>query len=279
MNKITLLLTIICFATSTQAQEAADQKFQAGLVIGYGLSTQKMGTKKIDADGLGGDFTIGANVNIGLTETIGFNTGAEFDFGTINYKANADNSVYYYYSDTEMLSNESVDPTALTAGQELYRLEGRQQKPLYLTIPTMFIFRTNFIGYFRYFGKFGLRNSFLLSNKTSDTGVNYMGDINPVGEELLGTTTPGDNANMIAKNEMFFFKSAVGLSGGAEWNFSGTTSLVCEFGYYYSFTPTHTNKKEEKAFLFTTDDFGLNPVYFSNQSNQGQFMLKASILF
>lgn len=271
MKKITLVLAIISFATMSQAQEAADQKFQAGLVIGYGANSQKMGTKKIEADGAGGDFTIGANVQMGLTETIGFSTGFEFDFESIKYKTNPDNSVYYVYSDTEILPNSDVDVTALTSGQNLYELESRQQKPLYLTIPTMFIFRTNFIGYFRYFGKFGLRNSFLLSTKINDSGLNI---------DMAGTATAGDNDNMTAKNEMFFFKSAVGLSGGAEWNFSGTTCLLMEFGYYYSFTPTHTNKKEENAFLFTADDaFGLNPVYFSNQSNQGQFMLKASILF
>ena len=278
MNKIILILAAFTFSTTIQAQEAADQKFQAGLVIGYGLNNQKMGTKLLEADGLGGDFTIGANVNISLTETIGFNTGAEFDFGTIKYKA-SETPVYYYYNDSELLTNEAVDPSNLTEGQDLYRVETRKQKPVYITIPTMFIFRTNFIGYFRYFGKFGLRNSFLLSNKINDTGVNYDFDINPVLEELLENTENGDNANMTAKNEMFFFKSAVGASGGAEWNFSGTTSLVFEFGYYYSFTPTHTSKKEENAFMFSTDALGTSQTFFSNQSNQGQYMLKVSILF
>ena len=278
MNKIILILAAFTFSTTIQAQEAADQKFQAGLVIGYGLNNQKMGTKLLEADGLGGDFTIGANVNISLTETIGFNTGAEFDFGTIKYKA-SETPVYYYYNDSELLTNEAVDPSNLTEGQDLYRVETRKQKPVYITIPTMFIFRTNFIGYFRYFGKFGLRNSFLLSNKINDTGVNYDFDLNPVAEELLGTTENGDNSNMTAKNEMFFFKSAVGASGGAEWNFSGTTSLVFEFGYYYSFTPTHTSKKEENAFMFSTGALGTSQTFFSNQSNQGQYMLKVSILF
>ena len=278
MNKIILILAAFTFSTTIQAQEAADQKFQAGLVIGYGLNNQKMGTKLLEADGLGGDFTIGANVNISLTETIGFNTGAEFDFGTIKYKA-SETPVYYYYNDSELLTNEAFDPSNLTEGQDLYRVETRKQKPVYITIPTMFIFRTNFIGYFRYFGKFGLRNSFLLSNKINDTGVNYDFDINPVLEELLENTENGDNANMTAKNEMFFFKSAVGASGGAEWNFSGTTSLVFEFGYYYSFTPTHTSKKEENAFMFSTDALGTSQTFFSNQSNQGQYMLKVSILF
>lgn len=271
MRKVIIAITIIFLGTSIYAQEAAEQKIQAGLVLGYGLNSQKMGTKLMESNGLGGDFTIGANANFSLTETIGFNTGVEFDFATVNYKAGS-TPVYYYYNDTEIRQNQNI-----IAGDQLYELETRKQKALYLTIPTMFIFRTKFIGYMRYFGKFGLRNSFLLSNKINDKGSNFLLDSNPVLEN--STATASENTNMDASNEMFFFKSAIGLTGGAEWNFSGTTSLIVEFGYYYSFTPTHGSRTNEKAYLFTTDATGTTRKFFSNKSNQNQFMLKASILF
>ncbi len=140
----------------------------------------------------------------------------------------------------------------------------------------MLLFRTNFIGYFRYFGKFGLRNSFLLSNKINDTGFNF--DPNQI---LTGTKTEGTNDNMSAANEMFFFKSAVGASGGAEWNFTGSTCLVAELGFYYGFTPLYYNRAEEKTFLYTSglNNGSGNDLRFSNQAKQTQLMLKVSILF
>lgn len=273
MKKLFIAITALLVAPSMMAQEAADKKVQAGLVAGFGLNFQKMGTKKINANGVGNDLTIGANLNFAFNETIGLNAGIEFDFETLKYQA-AEN-VYYNYNDATIQNSEETASTA----NELYKLDTRVQKGTYISIPTMLLFRTKFIGYFRYFGKFGLRNSFLLANKINDTGTNYDFDINAVAEEALGQTTPGNNDNMIAKGEKFFFKSAVGLAGGAEWNFTGSTCLVGEIGYYYGFTPLHGNRKEEKAYLHTTDEFGLNPSYFSNQATQGQLMFKVSILF
>lgn len=275
MKRLYITTLIVALTGGLFAQEAANKKVQAGLVAGFGINFQKMGTKLIDSDGIGNDLTIGANANFSLTETIGLNTGIEFDFETLKYKAGT-TPIYYRYSDTDILQASEG-----ASNNELYRMTTRKQKATYITIPTMLLFRTKFIGYVRYFGKFGLRNSVLVSNKINDTGVNYDFDVNPVGEELAGTITTEGNENMTAKNEMFIFKSAVGLAGGAEWNFTGSTCLVGEIGYYYGFTPLHTNRNVDqgKAYLFTTDALGTNTEYFSNKSTQGQLMLKVSILF
>lgn len=273
MKRLYITTLIVALTGGLFAQEAANKKVQAGLVAGFGINFQKMGTKLIDSDGVGNDLTVGANANFSFNETIGLNTGIEFDFETLKYKAGT-TPVYYRYSDTEILQASEG-----TSDNDLYRMTTRKQKATYITIPTMLLFRTKFIGYFRYFGKFGLRNSVLVSNKINDTGVNYNFDVNPVGEELAGQITSEGNENMTAKSEMFIFKSAVGVAGGAEWNFTGSTCLVGEIGYYYGFTPLHTNRNADKAYLFTTDALGTNPEYFSNKSTQGQLMLKVSILF
>lgn len=272
MKYLAIGLALLGSVNYGNAQEAAEKKVQAGLVTGVGMNFQKMGTKLMDNDGAGNDLTIGANVNFALTETIGFNTGVEFDFETIKYKAGSQ-SVFYRYNDAEILTKQ--DGT----DNELFRLITRKQKATYISIPAMMIFRTKYIGYFRYFGKFGLRNSILVSSKANDAGYNFTHDVNPVFEAANGDYTAGDNDNMEATGDMFVFKSAVGLAGGAEWNFVGSTCLVGEIGYYYGFTPLHNNRKDDKAFLHTTDAFGQNPTYFSNKATQGQLMFKVSILF
>lgn len=266
-----LTLTILSLASSLFAQEAADKTVQAGLVTGLGMNFQRMETKKLESGGVGLDLTLGANVNFALTETIGFNTGIEFDFETLKYEATGDQNVYYHYNDNKILNkNESSNP-----GSELYMMTTRTQKPVYLSIPTMFLFRTKFIGYFRYFGKFGMRSSFLLSNKINDEGFNHEPDA------VLGLQTAGSNENMSAGGEMFFIKSSLGLAGGAEWNFTGSTTLMAELGFYYGFTPLYLDRDESKQNLYTS---GLNngtgnDDYFSNQVKQSQLRLKISILF
>ncbi|MFK7787583.1 MAG: outer membrane beta-barrel protein [Crocinitomicaceae bacterium] len=273
MKKTLLAFAILGLSTSVMAQEAADKNVQAGLVVAIGPNFQNMGTKIVASDGAGLDLTIGMNANWAFNENLGFNTGVEFDFSKVKYKTSASEEIYYWYNDSEILQQEDV---ADAANPELYKLSTRAQRGTYLTIPTMLLFRTNFIGYFRYFGKFGLRNSFLLTSKIDDTGVNYDNDIPGDPVEIAG-----DNLNMRASGDMFFFKSAVGLAGGAEWNFSGSTSLVAELGFYYGFTPLHLNRNEGKTTLFTAA--GINGTAannnFSNQATQQQLQFKVSILF
>jgi|APGre2960657404_1045060.scaffolds.fasta_scaffold99916_1 hypothetical protein len=280
MKKIIFSILTISITMSAFAQEAADKKVQAGLVVGSGLAFQKMGTKYI-ANAGGNDLTVGANVNFSLSETIGFCTGLEFDFETLKYKAPGakGENVYYYFNDTDILRSQDVDLTSTST--ELFQLTERRQKAVYLTVPTMLTFRTKFFGYFRYFGKFGLRNSFLLKSHVNDEGYTFLAN------NFLTAGTAKTNENMIIKNETIFFKSAFGLCGGAEWNFSGSTSLIAELGYYYGFTQLYWKndgtvaQADRKTTLFAS---GLNngtgnDVHFSNRATQSQVMLKISILF
>ena len=280
MKKIIYSILTISITLSAFAQEAADQKVQAGLVFGSGLAFQKMGTKYIANDG-GNDLTVGANVNFSFSETIGFCTGLEFDFETLKYTAPGvnDDKIYYYFNDTEILRSQNVDLTSTST--EVFQLTERKQKAVYLTIPTMLTFRTKFFGYFRYFGKFGLRNSFLLKSQVNDAGFTL------AGNDFLDTMTAKTNDNMVIKNETVFFKSAFGLCGGAEWNFSGSTSLVAELGYYYGFTQLYwkndgtVDQVDRKTTLFSSgvNNGTGNDVHFSNRATQSQVMLKISILF
>ncbi len=270
MKKVLLTVAGFGFALGMFAQEAAERKVQAGLVAGAGMNFQKMGTKNISKNGIGGDLTIGANVNISLNNTIGFCTGLEFDFSSMNYKANDNTPTYYRFNDTEILRKGESSST-----NSLFQLKERSQRAVYITVPTMMLFRTNYIGYFRYFGKFGLRNSFLASSKSNDEGLTFAGDT------PLGVASAATNDNMKRKNEMLFYKGAVGLAGGAEWNFSGATCLVAEIGFYYGFTPLYYSPKEDKMSLYTSgvNNGTGNDKYFSNAANQTQLMFKVSVLF
>ena len=274
MKRILLGLALLTFTTNVNAQDAADKKVQAGLVMGYGMNFQKMGTDYLEKGGVGSDMTIGANVNFGFTETIGFSTGIEFDFESLKYNTPGGDTIMYAYntSDKNLIRVESeADLLALDGTENYYRLASRKQKPLYISIPTMLVFRTNFIGYFRYFGKFGLRTSVLVSNKFTDQGSNI--------DMTDGSVMNNDeNKDMKAKSEMFFLKSAVGLSGGAEWNFIGSTSLMAEIGYYYGFTPLYN----KRTYMMNTG--GENNTtggidFFANKASQSQLMFKVSVLF
>ena len=254
--KISFLGIVLFSLSLSYAQGTETKRLQAGMTGNFGLNFQKMGSKKMDVNGVGSDLSVGVIIHTSFknSSNLGLATGLEFDFETLKYKAGAD-SVFYKYIDNEILGKDDAGGTA-------FQLSERQMKPIYLSIPLMLLFRTEPIGDFRYFGKFGIRNSFLLSQKINDMGVD------------VGSSTLIENTSMRSFGETFFYKGSIGFSAGAEWNFVGTTTLVPEISFFYGLTPMHYRFSDKNYSLY--DGSG---TYFYTQSRQNQLMLKISILF
>jgi hypothetical protein len=237
---------------------------QAGLTTNLGMNFITPGQSKlIDKNGIGSCFSIGVTINKAFknSPTVGISTGIEFDFETNRYKTV--DSVYYDYIGNKVIGKENaVDATGS------FSLQERNQKSIYVTVPLMMLFRTSMIGDFRYFGKFGIRNSFLIKNSVNDFGVDITNVPYVANSENTNFTSPGD---------MFFYKGSIGLSAGAEWKFMETTSLVAEVGYFYGITPLHLERKESNRTFYTVDNG--TRTYFSNKANQNQLLFKISILF
>lgn len=263
-KNLKLVFTIVCsflYTSLTFSQNISDKKTQAGLTGTFGLNTLRMGTNKMNSNGVGSNLGIGIMIHSSFknSKNLGLAYGLEFEFGT--YKFKPANATYYEYNDKEILSDKnSNDATGI------FQLQERSQKPVYITIPLMFLFRTDFIGDFRYFGKFGVRNNFLVSNKMNDTGID------------LATGQAADFSNMKSSGETFFYNGSVGLTAGAEWNFVGSTSLVAEAGYFYGITPLFLDRKVENKSLYNVN-LTSGKEYYSNNANLSQILLKVSILF
>ena len=278
MKRTLFTLLFISFLTPFFAQEADDKKIQAGLITGFGLNFTNPTTKYINRNGIGYDLILGMNINYNYTSTIGLSTGLEFDFETIKF--NTDSMLYYLYNDSQILSkSQYVNSESIFKNSEskVFQISTRKEKPIYLSIPTMMLFRTDFIGYFRYFGKFGLRNSFLLGSTIYDEGFSV---------DNKNALTSMNNDNMKASNRnLSFYKGSIGLCGGSEWNFSGSTSLVFELGYYYGFLNISRNKAltgddEKNMSIITNLDSNNKPTkYTTFSAKQNQLLFKVSIIF
>jgi len=240
------------------------KRLQAGLTTNLGMNFITPGQSKlIDKNGIGSCFSVGLTLNkcFKNSPTVGISTGIEFDFETNRYKTV--DSIYYDYIGSKIIAKaNAVDATGS------FSLQERNQKSIYVSIPLMMLFRTSMIGDFRYFGKFGIRNSFLLKNSVNDFGVDITN---------IPYVANSQNNNFVSNGDMFFYKGSIGLSAGAEWKFYETTSIVAELGYFYGVTPLHLERKEQNRTLYTIDN-GVRS-YFSNKANQNQLLFKISILF
>jgi len=255
-----LLISGITFS-QTGAETAADKRVQAGLTTNIGMNLLSLGTTRMESNGLGGNFSIGIVLHSTFksSKNLGIATGLDFDFATQKYATKV--PTYYRYVDTDILPKEDSG-----TGSSLFSLTERSQKSTYISVPLMLLFRTEFIGDFRYFGKFGIRNSFLVASKFND-----------YGSVVGGSTDLIENNNMKSPGEAFLYQGSVGLSAGAEWNFVGTTCLVLEGGYYYGVTPQYLDRKDNKKTLST--DNSLQQVYYSNKSTMSQILFRVSLLF
>lgn len=264
MKKLIYTSLIALFSFATFAQDAANKKVQAGLVFGTGVNFTKVNTRNFDVKGVTPNLSVGAMVNIGFTNNIGLSTGIEFDFDNAKYTSD---SVYYDFNDTKIFraNEKSVENNA-----SVYKMTERNQSAIYLTIPTMVVFRTNYIGYFRYYGKIGLRNSFLLTSKSNDIGTDPFG--------LPGNTVENKGMKLNKGNDMLFYRGSVGLAAGAEWNFIGSTCMALEIGYYYGFTPLFYNTKADKRIFYKATGFASRE-YVNNIANQSQLLIRLSFLF
>lgn len=271
MKSISLkLLVVICFVLLrsylSHSQGFENKKIQAGITTSFGFNFAKMGTSRLKNNGVGTNFSVGLLMHKSFagSKNFGFASGLEFDFNAIKFQSSpSSDSIFYNYSDTEILPSTNTS-------KNLFLLESRKHKISQITIPIALLFRTDANGYFRYYTKFGIKNSFLLSNKMTDKGTEIINGSPTILKEK-------ENLNMTSKNEMFFYQLSLGLSFGAEWNFIGSTCLVAEMSYYYGLTPLFLDRKEVKQTLYNNVNGEISP--FSNKATQNQLALKLAVLF
>jgi hypothetical protein len=279
MKNIFLILFTgaIMFPLVIFSQSAADKKVQAGLTFNAGANFLSPSSNKIEANSGGSVLSIGLNLHSALksSQNLAIATGLEFDFGKNTYSPNSSGVTSYtyvdYLQDDVILTNEEA---ANADSYETMQLVSRNVSTTKLTIPLMLLFRTNFIGDFRYFGKFGIRNSFLLSHSIADDGFATTLGI-PNGTDVSTTL-------MRSPGEMFIYNGSIGLTAGAEWNFVGSTCLVLEAGYYYGITPYFLDRKEVNRTMYnigTELTFPPSRNYYSASARQNQLIFKLSILF
>lgn len=265
MNKIAIKLLLSCLFTtllfSGFTQSNNRKKIQMGVILSSGLNFNSMNTKIADSK-TGTDLTIGMNVVKNFNDNIGFVTGIEFDFSRQNYSFN--DTVFYQFNDSKIITKSESSKS-----NSIFQINERTQTPIYLSIPTMLVFKTDYFGYNRYFAKFGMRHSLALKSMTNDQGFE--------NGSLQSTTM----SHMELPSDLAIYKGSIGIAGGMEWNYYGTSTIVFELGFYYGINNIHrtdalVGDSDKNKSLFEKIN---NPTYTTIQNTQNQLTLKVSFLF
>lgn len=184
------------------------------------------------SNGSGLGYGWGAQLEYRLNKTVSVVSGFALQTakGKINYAgATSFDSTYY------ILNNDQnfVDfDTSNFAGNNLYWLQNRNYKINYVTIPIALKMKTKEIGYFTYYGTFGLNLGIKTKSKVND-------------EVIANTSTNKTNIkNLDISSQTSFARTGLIIGLGSEYSISGTTALFFDVTYNYFFS--NAVKKDDK---------------------------------
>jgi len=241
----------LIFNTAFAQSDAASKSLRFGLKVTPALNWYKSGDKMTEKNGIAPKFGAGLMIEIRLTNTAVLATGLQLDLdgGKVKYNndlsgnASTTYATYYYNKEDDEIAEyiatrtELASTPASASKYDFYLLNERAYSNTYITLPLCLKLKTKEIGVLTYFGMVGVNSSFLYSSKSTDN-------------VQKATLTGWGSAETISKTKtnknMSFFNAALNMGAGAEWNLSGSTSLVFGLNYLLGFTNT---AKSESDFI------------------------------
>ena len=210
-----------------------DRKVRLGLNLNPNLSWFKSNTDGYEGSGSKFGFSYGLMVEYFFTPNSMLSTGIDLLYagGDLKYKGTT----------SGLPQNSSADV------EQSYNLR-------YIDLPLVLKFKTNEIGYFSYYGQFGLKVGFNYK-ANSDNSYSYNDPLYPINQTY---TTSVKNA----KGDINFINMCLVVGVGVEYNISGNTSVVLGVTFNNGFinqldTKTHQLDASGSAIV----DANNEPVY------------------
>ncbi len=239
MKKI-VTITVMALATNFAFSQAdAELKnFRFGLKVTPSLNWLGSENKLVSGDGIAPKIGGGVILEFKLAKVVSFETGIQInlDGGYVKYNNDGTNKASYYYSniDDQIVKYNFGVPGLDSANYTHYQLNSRKYNFTYVTLPIALKLKTKEIGAFTYFGQVGLNTSFLWKARADDE---------------LNQLTTSSNSNVSKSgldvtSDAAIVNLALSLGLGAEYNISGTTSLLMGLNYGLGFTNVVRSESE-----------------------------------
>lgn len=216
MKKTLTLLLLASLTLPAIAQDAKvgpqqRKKFRMGLNVSPSVDWFQTTSEDLDLE------AVRVKFGAGLIGEYAFGNNYALTFG-LEYKGAGGALAYknaYYYSKED--------------GNLPFQLETRNYRYDYINVPITMKLMTNEIGYFTYFAQVGVDLSVLVTAKALDKGK--------VLDTLAGLPpfTPKERDYTDVYGSSSFGQVRLRVGVGAEWNFSGNTSLVFSVTYHHGF--------------------------------------------
>lgn len=232
----------------------ARKKFKIGFKLSPSVDWFGVDTKDVKLDAVKFKFGYGITTEFAFGNNYALTVGLQHKMSGASLK----------FENQPQYVTEESDTLILSLSSRNYKLD-------YVVLPLTLKLMTNEIGYFTYFGQFGVDASFLVRGRASDEGE-YTRDPN--------TSIEIDNRDVF--KEISIFKVGLHVGAGAEWNFSGNTSLVFGVSYHHGFIDVMkdaTQKGVNSDHMLGQVDTNGSVTPFSLKAQGQHFALDIGILF
>jgi hypothetical protein len=257
MKKLFVITTLALFSSASFAQDGENElkNFRFGLKITPSVNWYKPDGKILNGNGAGMKFGGGLILEFRLAKVISIQTGAQIDLdgGKIKYNNGAltnagTNSVSYYYNIADdKIAKQGDITTSNSNGYTHYQLDERKYSTTYITIPLTLKMKTKEIGALTYYGQIGVNNSIRWKASAEDV-------VKVINAGKLGASETKSKIDIT--KDFNFYTASLNFGLGAEYNFSGTTSLT--FGLNYNLGFTNVVKGDSYFLTKRTNDSGGN---------------------
>jgi hypothetical protein len=241
MKKILLGLTLLTAITVTNAQDE-DKNFRFGLKGDLSFNWLNPEKKnELANNGVGIGYAWGLQLEFKVANNISVVSGLNLLSAAykLDYsKGSASGTSQYVLKASQEfadLSNYTNGFNDTTSSLRLFELNSRSIRGNYINIPLSLKMKTNEIGYMTYFGEFGVNINVLTKGKVIEDNVGYIGLSSPDSVVLRANPVPSTNEDLNITKSMGLFNMGLRIGGGAEYNFSGSTSMFFALHYNHYF--------------------------------------------
>jgi hypothetical protein len=233
MKKIFIGLAILSSITTLNAQESSGKNFRFGLKGELSFDwLNSSNKKKLLNGGVGVGYDWGMQLEFKIADNFSFVSGLSLK--TSSYKLDyrgateADSIVYILDKNSELVERKE-DGSFDIANQRAFLMNERSFKTNYINIPLIIKMKTKEIGYLTYFGQFGANLAFATKTRAKDSGFE-------LDTATYKFTKGYTNEDLNLSKSIVPVRAGLIVGGGAEYNFSGSTSMFFALHYNHYFT-------------------------------------------
>ena len=273
MKKVLTISALVLAGSGIFAQDdAVSKNVRFGLKVTPSVNWLKSENEKLQSgNGAAMKFGGGVILEFRLAKVASIQTGLQIDMdgGKIKYTNDGSNEVRYFYHNIDEEIVEYNAEYENNPDYTHYQLDERKYNITYVTLPVALKLKTKEIGALTYFGQVGLNTSFRWKASANDE----------VSSLETSAKVKESKSKIDITKDVNIFNFALNAGLGAEYNISGSTSILFGLSYNLGFSNVVKKKSDYLERKVTSATFTETYSDYPQELKSNAVVLTIGVLF